>query len=397
MLPSKAARLVVVLSIANVIVVFAVFAALVGVSPSTLVCSVLSGALTAASSGLYAGRVGLPKESIEGPESFPGVAQPDGPHLDAATARSTDVDEGDAAVRAVHEDAARTAKIVSEVDGYNDKLADRLETVTKAVMSIVDRTAGLRRLIEAQTAGVNEISASVEQMAGTVRTVHGSADHATAAASSMLQTIAQSNEAIATTTKHMDRVLGSIGIVRRFTATIVDIAERTNLLAINASIEAAHSGHDGRGFAVIAGEIRRLAENSNAEASEAENALSGVIADVERTSEFLLEMESIMQNLRVGADKVANLVDQIRGAIGEQEVGTQEIVSAVTELSDTSVGVESDYVAVDASMEEVQFSFIEISNLAKNTQGAVRKADALLARLQETTDRVSSDNNSMSA
>lgn len=307
--------------------------------------------------------------------------------------------ESDSAIQAAARaavDVGRSIKLVGELAEYNGKLNARLDGVTQNVMSIAERTTNLRGLIEGQTAGVNEISASVEEMAGTVRNVHTSAENAEDAGTSMQDAISRSGEVIRTTAGHMDRVLSAIGIVRKFTETIVDIAERTNLLAINASIEAAHSGHDGSGFAVIAGEIRKLAENSNEHAAEAEQALSGVVTDIERTSGYLEETKSIFEELRSGADRVANVVQEIRGAMTEQEVGTSEIVAAVHQLSESSSEVQSDYGTVDEAIDEVQFSFIEISSLAKNTQGAAQKLSALLSRVEQALDQ-SADTHSVSA
>jgi chromosome segregation ATPase len=300
-------------------------------------------------------------------------------------------------MRLVHEDALRSGKLVDETAGYTDKLAARLESLTEAVMSIAERTTDLRSLIENQSAGVDEIAASVDEMAATVRNVHGSTDQAARASSDMLEALARSNEVIRTTAKHMDRVLGSIQVVHRFTETIVDIAERTNLLAINASIEAAHSGHDGSGFAVIAGEIRRLAESANDEAVDAEKALSGVVADIQQTSVYLAETEKIAEDLRDSAGAVSEVVDGIRGAMAEQEVGTTEIVSAVNQLSESSSGVQRDYQEIDGSIEEVQFSFIEITNLAKNSQGAVGKTGVLVRRIADAAESLIAQSHSESA
>jgi methyl-accepting chemotaxis protein len=297
----------------------------------------------------------------------------------------------------VQTDTRLSEKLVREIDRSNGKLTEKLESVTQTIMSISERTNDLRESIEGQNSGLTEIAASVEEMAQNVRLVHKNTDQAAGASDTMQGAVTRSAEVMASATKHMQRLLESVETVRRFTASIGDIAERTKLLSINASIEAAHSGHEGKGFAVIAGEIRKLAANSATEADDAERALSAVISDIDQTAVFIERTQKIIEELGTSAREVDGIVRQIRGAMSEQEVGTNEIVTAVTQLSDSATGVTTDSGEIDSSIEEVQFSFIEMTNLAKNTQGNVRKVGAVVRRVQKRLEEIASKTYSMSA
>jgi uncharacterized protein YoxC len=172
-------------------------------------------------------------------------------------------------VEAVTGDVERAARLVEQTAGIGEKLALRLEGTTASVMSIAERANNLRAAIEGHTAGVNEIAASLQSMSVIVRSVRSSADKAAGSSDEMRESTERSLEMVRSTADKMRRVLESVGVIRAFTTAIADVAERTNLLSINASIQAARAGHDGRGFAVIASEIRKLATNTNLQAAEA--------------------------------------------------------------------------------------------------------------------------------
>ena len=130
---------------------------------------------------------------------------------------------------------------------------------------------------------------------------------------------------------------------RLATAVINDIAEQTNLLALNASIEAARAGDAGDGFAVVAEEIKNLAEESQQRASEIEDIVSGVRKNTNETVESLEKTNGLLRN---GAEKVqrsgetfqslagvvenvSNGITEVADATDDQAASTEEIASMV--------------------------------------------------------------------
>ena len=169
-----------------------------------------------------------------------------------------------------------------------------------------------------QAASLEEISSSMEQMAANIRQ---SADNAsqTERISQKAATDAQrGGEAVVEAVVAMKDIAGKISIIQ-------EIARQTNLLALNAAIEAARAGEHGKGFTVVASEVRKLAERSQIAAGEISEKSS-------RTVELAEQAGSMLDRLVPEIRKTAELVQEISGASREQDIGANEINRALQQL-----------------------------------------------------------------
>jgi methyl-accepting chemotaxis protein len=124
-------------------------------------------------------------------------------------------------------------------------------------------------------------------------------------------------------------------------AMMQNIASQTNLLSMNAAIEAAHAGESGKGFAVVADEIRKLAETSGEQAKTTSGVLKKIKESVDKislsTEEVMRKFEAIDEGVRT----VSTQEENIRGAMAEQSEGSKQVLEAVNELNDVTRKVQS--------------------------------------------------------
>jgi methyl-accepting chemotaxis protein/CheY-like chemotaxis protein len=118
------------------------------------------------------------------------------------------------------------------------------------------------------------------------------------------------------------------------------IASETNLLSMNAAIEAAHAGEAGRGFAVVAGEIRKLAETSGEQAKTTTAMLKKIKASIDSITEFSDNVLSRFDVIETGVKTVSQSEENIRNAMEEQEVGGQQLLKSIDHLKELNVSVE---------------------------------------------------------
>ncbi len=170
-----------------------------------------------------------------------------------------------------------------------------------------------------QAASVEEISSAVEEMTATIRQNADNAGQTERIASKSATDARESGEAVRHTVQAMKNIAEKISIIQ-------EIARQTNLLSLNASIEAARAGDHGRGFAVVASEVQKLAERSQVAAAEISELSGSSVSIAEKAGEML-------QKLVPDIQKTSELVAEINAASGEQANGAQQINTAIQQLN----------------------------------------------------------------
>lgn len=214
------------------------------------------------------------------------------------------------------------------LDHLND-MVGRLRSVVGEVLSAASNvSAGSQQLSASaqqmsqgateQAASTEEASASVEEMAANIRQNAENAAQTEKIARQSSKDAQVSGEAVARAVEAMQTIAEKILIVQ-------EIARQTDLLALNAAVEAARAGEHGRGFAVVASEVRKLAERSQAAASEISALSGGTVKAAQDAGQMLAKLVPDIQ-------KTAALVEEISAACREQNIGAEQINQAIQQL-----------------------------------------------------------------
>lgn len=228
---------------------------------------------------------------------------------------------------------------IVEIHGMMSNQNTIIDNTSSAVEEIVHSIESFAKLIETQATNVTESSASIEEMVGNVAGITKNLVNAGEQFSVLLDAARVGRERV-------EQVVQSAQLAQTHSDHLVEanmiiqsIANQTNLLAMNAAIEAAHAGDAGRGFTVVAEEIRKLAEHAAQQSKE----IAGNLKQIKETVDMVVQTSSdaglAFGDIQGQVDKVKNLLLEIQHAMEEQNMGNQQVLESLKIMQNVTVEV----------------------------------------------------------
>jgi methyl-accepting chemotaxis protein len=244
------------------------------------------------------------------------------------------------------ENMDNTASSVNEILQNVEKIQQGIETqsagvteTSSAMEQILHNIQSLTHMIEQQSSAVTESSSAIEEMVSNIRSVTTNIERMGNDFTDLVNAAQTGKEKVEGVNKQIQDISKQSSKLLETNAVIATISAQTNLLAMNAAIEAAHAGAYGAGFAVVADEIRKLAELSAVRAKETKQDLRGVIDVISSVVGSSTEAEVAFDHISKKIEDLSNLIYQIKNSMVEQSTGSQEILSALSNINDITAHV----------------------------------------------------------
>ncbi|PKL24056.1 MAG: hypothetical protein CVV47_12405 [Spirochaetae bacterium HGW-Spirochaetae-3] len=289
------------------------------------------------------------------------------------------------------ETAAAVRQITANVEGIRKQTAVQSAEAADN-MAAIGKISGdldsLDALIESQSASVTESSASIEQMVANVRSVTNILDANAASVEELQRAASEGKDGMDDVNDLLSSILKDSDGLSEAGAVIQNMASQTNLLAMNAAIEAAHAGESGKGFSVVADEIRKLAEVSGGEGKNIVDVLArlkdsidtvaGAASRAQAGFERVLDM-----TIAVGSQELI-----IKDAMDEQSAGGSQVLEAIRRINDITADVKSGSGRMLATSAGALRDMESLARITDEIAGGVGEMATGLVQINEAINQV---------
>ncbi len=293
------------------------------------------------------------------------------------------------------EAASSITEIIANITSVTNQVTHQsssVEETASAVAQIAQNISSLEKMIENQSAGVvlvavpaAEIIRAVEEMIGNISSVNDSVEKMAASFHELEQKAAQGAQKQEDVNTRIEQIESQSDMLQEANTAIANIAAQTNLLAMNAAIEAAHAGEAGKGFSVVADEIRKLSETSTTQSKTIGDQLNKIKDSIGAVVSASSESSATFSNVAESIQETDSVVQQIKAAMTEQQEGSRQISEALHSMNDSTSEVRNASKKMSAGNQAILKEVKNLQDVSLNIKNSMDEMSIGAGKINETS------------
>lgn len=284
-------------------------------------------------------------------------------------------------------------QIADNVQRVRQDITKQTNSVTEtvgAVNQIASNILSLENMIENQSTQVTGASSSIEEMLANISLVNNSVEQMTNSFDTFSDDIKLGNEKRSELNQKLVEIEKQSVMLHEANQVIASIANQTNLLAMNAAIEAAHAGSAGKGFSVVADEIRKLSETSSKQSRTIRDQLSKIHTSIENVVTVSDDSSKVFEDISREIQTTNVLVHQIQAAMTEQTIGSQQIGEALRSVNDSTFEVKTASKEVSAGNKQILLEAQHLQEITREIENSISVINTNTEQIHLRGDALSS-------
>lgn len=289
------------------------------------------------------------------------------------------------------ESASAATQITANVESVKSQIGNldqQIQAVSSAMEEIQATVLSLNSNTDTQKLAVDQATASIEQMVASLRSVAGIVQAKRDTATELQQVIEDAGSKVNDAAEAYNEVVQLADRISEMSEVIQNIASQTNLLSMNAAIEAAHAGESGRGFAVVAEEIRKLAEVAQTNSTQITDVVNDITRKVDVAASVAHNSSKAFEQVRDETQSTIQALDEINSSTQELSEGGEQIIQANLALNEVSSSVQQSAKEMESTVDMVTRSTNEIADISRSVNSAMAEIATGVNEVSISSDHI---------
>ena len=274
---------------------------------------------------------------------------------------------------------------ISQMSTTSSNQTAAVQQVDDAVNEIVGEAQELSKEIDSQNQIISYSSASIEEIVQSMNSVHVRINEAASHVEELVSLASDNKKAVSQATQNIVNVRKESASLQEMNNVISSVAAQTNLLAMNAAIEAAHAGAAGKGFAVVADEIRKLAETAAKQANSSSTYLKAIQEKIDGIADSAVSIDKSFAGTIQRINDISQVVTQLEQATREQEMLSGQVLQALNDIQSSTHNITTNVGSITSSTSQTSQLCHQLKSLNEDVNAGITACKNASAEMQNAS------------